>query len=110
MTETDVPLAPPFLGAPDHPSDSPLFPLGCLLITPAVLVHLSQHHLSALDYIARHQCGDWGDVDPEDKRQNDLSVSRGARILSAYLIAGQRVWIITEANRMATTLLFPSEY
>jgi hypothetical protein len=34
----------------------------------------------------------------------------GARILSAYEAVGKRVWIITEADRSAPTLLFLEEY
>jgi hypothetical protein len=33
------------------------------------------------------------------------------RILSAYRIArGVRIWVLTEADRSATTLLLPEEY
>jgi hypothetical protein len=33
------------------------------------------------------------------------------RILSAYVLCTEeRIWIITEADRSATTLLLPSEY
>ena len=35
----------------------------------------------------------------------------GERLLSAYTRGvGPRVWIITEADRSATTILLPSEY
>ena len=55
--------------------------------------------------------GDWGEVCMEDKAENELSVRRGSRILSAYqLHIGVQVWVITEADRSATTLLLPSEY
>ena len=64
----------------------------------------------AREYLLRHQCGDWGEVPPEDAAENEFATSHGLRILSAYVIAGARIWIITEADRSATTLLFPSEY
>ena len=51
-----------------------------------------------------------GDLDDEDEAENQLSIKQGFRILSAYTIAGERVWIITEADRSATTLMFASEY
>lgn len=55
--------------------------------------------------------GDWGDLDEEDRKENDLSVEEGFRILSAYeLYTGEKVWIITEADRSSTTILLPSEY
>ena len=63
------------------------------------------------DLIARHVTGDWGDLDDFDKAQNDAAVEDGGRIFSAYRIANDlRVWVITEADRSSTTVLFPSEY
>ena len=47
----------------------------------------------------------------EDKAENELSVREGFRILSAYrLRTGVKIWVITEADRSATTVLLPSEY
>jgi hypothetical protein len=55
--------------------------------------------------------GDWGDLDEEDRRENERSLEDGCRLLSAYhLRDGTKIWIITEADRSATTLLLPSEY
>ena len=88
----------------------PLFQLGMIVATPGVLAHLDRHEINAQAFIQRHQCGDWGSVPPEDAEENELSVKEGYRVLSSYDIAGERVWIITEADRSATTLLFPSEY
>ncbi|ARL15317.1 hypothetical protein [Burkholderia pseudomallei] len=88
----------------------PLFPLGQVVATRAVAVHLEQHRISAFPYLDRHVHGDWGSVPAEDAKANHLSVAHGARILSNYDIAGKYVWIITEADRRMTTLLFPSEY
>jgi hypothetical protein len=88
----------------------PLFSLGKILATPALLEHFEKHQINASDYLSRHVTGDFGELDEEDKAENRLSIEHGFRILSAYRIAGERVWIITEADRSATTLLFPSEY
>ena len=61
--------------------------------------------------IARHAQGDWGEVGEEDWAANDLALTDGGRLLSAYgLIDGTRIWIITEADRRATTALLPEEY
>nr|MBA2637786.1 hypothetical protein [Solirubrobacterales bacterium] len=55
--------------------------------------------------------GDWGEVDEEDKAANERSLKEGTRLLSAYhLKDGTKVWLITEADRSATTLLLPQEY
>ena len=55
--------------------------------------------------------GDWGDLEDEDKKENELSVKEGFRILSAYkLETDVKVWVITEWDRSVTTFLLPSEY
>jgi hypothetical protein len=64
----------------------------------------------------RHIKGDWGDVDEEDKQSNDQALKQGARLLSAYnddrfpQNGVATIWIITEADRSSTTILFPDEY
>ena len=59
----------------------------------------------------RHWNGDWGDLGDEDKQENELSLKEGFRLLSAYEAEGMpKIWIITEADRSATTILFPDEY
>ena len=88
----------------------PLFPLGQIEATRGLLTHLEREGIAADPYLDRHVRGDWGDVPPEDAEANRYAVLVGARILSSYQIAGERVWIITEADRSATTLLFPDEY
>jgi len=61
--------------------------------------------------LARHKLGDWGDLSIEDQVENELSLKAGYRLLSAYEAKGlPKIWIITEADRSVTTILFPSEY
>ncbi len=90
----------------------PLFPLGRLVATPGALAplrHAGEDLLPAL--LERHRSGDRGDVPPEDARENEFSVRYGGfRVLSSYRVAGERLWVITEADRSATTVLLPSEY
>ena len=89
----------------------PLFALGRILATPGALAALERFEVSGLALLSRHQRGDWGDVPPEDRKENDSSVKNGFRILSSYGIGeGTRIWIITEADRSVTTLLLPEEY
>ncbi len=89
----------------------PLFPLGQTVATPGALEALEEAGQSALEFLQRHQAGDWGIVPEEDKAENDYSVSRHLRILSAYeLNDGVKIWLITEADRSVTTVLLPSEY
>jgi len=42
---------------------------------------------------------------------NERALRCGMRILSAYALwTGDRIWIITEADRSVTTILTPEEY
>ena len=60
----------------------------------------------------RHICGDWGDMCDEDKDLNEDALRNGWRLMSSYTFwsTGEKIWIITEADRSATTILFPSDY
>jgi len=105
------------------------FPLGKLYATPGALSALAENGVSekpysvqyaddqasgialALPYVRRHAGGDWGDVDAEDRNANDEALKCGSRVLSAYELAtGERLWIITETDRSATTVLLSTEY
>jgi hypothetical protein len=86
-----------------------LFQPGQIVATPGAL-ELSDQGVQLMSYIGRHLRGDWGDLGDEDKQENNLSVSHGYRILSAYNTMAGRLWIITEADRSTTTLLLPEEY
>ncbi|HYM68871.1 MAG TPA: hypothetical protein VEZ44_04685 [bacterium] len=88
-----------------------LFPLGRVLATRGALCALQTANAEPLHYLARHVAGDWGDLDAEDRAANEHALCTGERLLSAYQLAdGQRLWLITEADRSATTILLPDEY
>jgi hypothetical protein len=62
-------------------------------------------------YLARHARCDWGDVDEDDRRENELSLNQRLRLFSVYHDrTGKKFWIITEADRSATTILLPEDY
>jgi hypothetical protein len=88
--------------------------LGRLLMTRGVNDLVADDEAFAkfvMSSLTRHQRGDWGELTDEDKQENDLSLKAGYRVLSAYEAKGlTKVWIITEADRSATTILFPDEY
>ena len=83
-----------------------LFSSGEILATPGAL----GLGVDLMPYLLRHLTGDWGDVDEFDKQQNDLAVKEGSRILSAYQTPAGKLWVLSEADRSATTLLLPDEY
>ena len=81
------------------------------MATPGAVEALEQAGQQPAEFLEKHQHGDWGVVPPEDVAENNLSVRKGFRILSAYLLSTEvKIWIITEADRSVTTLLLPSEY
>jgi hypothetical protein len=97
-------------GAPGE-RRGPLFELGQVVGTPGALQALTEAGQLPAELLTRHVTGDWGDLCDEDKEENALSVEQGFRILSAYeLNSGTKVWVITEADRSATTILLPDEY
>ena len=88
-----------------------MFELGQIVATPGALEALEKNQQAPFELVKRHVNHDWGDVSDEDKQENDFSVTHGFRILSAYQLKDStRIWIITEADRSATTILLPSEY
>ncbi len=88
------------------------FELGQLVATPAALELLGELEISPSYLLERHMAGDWGSVPKEDARENERSVKRGHRIVSSYPVGddGERIWIITEADRSSTCILLPEEY
>jgi len=87
------------------------FSLGRIVATPAALDALEHSGITETAMLRFHAAGSWGNVCPEDARANDRAVVHGDRILSAYdTPLGKTVWIITEADRSATTLLLPDDY
>jgi len=86
-----------------------MFGLGTIVATPGA-VDLAERGLNLTAYLNRHANGDWGDVDAHDKAANDAAIYDGTRILSSYKTEFGKLWIITEADRSATTFLLPDEY
>jgi hypothetical protein len=85
-------------------------PLGRVVATPGALNLLMDAGEDAFHYLARHATGDWGELCSFDRRQNERALREGARVLSSYPVGGERVWVITEADRSVTTILLPKEY
>ncbi len=87
------------------------FSPGEIVMTSGAVEAFRATNANPLRYLLRHLSGDWGELDPEDKRENEHRLEHGSRLLSAYQLPdGTRVWLITEADRSQTTFLLPEEY
>ncbi len=89
-----------------------LFDLGRVVATPGALALLATAGENPAELLDRHVRGDWGEVPPEDARDNERSLKYGWRVMSSYPVGegGEMVWVITEADRSSTCILLPSEY
>ena len=97
--------------AVEDKNPSPLFPMGLIMATPGAIKSMEEAGQDRTELLMRHVTGDWGDLGEEDKQENDFSVDKSLRIFSAYnLESGEKVYIITEADRSSTTILRPEEY
>ncbi len=89
----------------------PRFSLGQVVATPGALEALASSSQTPEEFLKRHIQGNWGDVCEDDKQANEAALLHGERLLSSYRTSKSvKLWIITEADRSATTLLLPEEY
>ncbi len=89
----------------------PRFRLGHVVATPAAIEALERAGVSALSLVSRHAACDWGECDSHDRQVNEDALSNGDRIFSVYVLpTGDRLWVITEADRSSTCLLQPNDY
>jgi hypothetical protein len=85
------------------------FESGRMLATPGAIEAIDPQDMAGA--VRRHLARDWGDCGPEDWAENDLALREGFRLFSVYHDRhGVKFWIITEADRSATTILLPEEY
>ena len=85
------------------------FQTGQIVITPNALSKLASDDI--LNALNRHVTGAWGDLNKDDKLENDIALEKGFRLLSVYhSAAGIKFWIITEADRRLTYVLLPEDY
>jgi hypothetical protein len=89
----------------------PRFSLGDVVITPGALAAFVAAGAYISPYLAQHQQGTWGNLDPHDIQANEHALQTGARLLSAYQLPdGTTIWVITEADRNSTCVLLPDDY
>ena len=100
------------------PQAGKALPLGRIVVSHGVHAEVATEVV--MDCLRRHRAGDWGSVSEGDRRRNDQALKTGEeRILSAFAIdpdlpcegrGSNTLWVITERDRSATTVLYPSEY
>jgi hypothetical protein len=88
--------------------------LGQIVLTRGVydwVIHNGEFAHFVNNSIKRHANGDSGNLPGEDEELNKLALKDGGRLFSAYEHWRlPKIWIITEADRSVTTVLFPDEY
>lgn len=98
--------------------DDVVLAAGKVVMTSGV-ANLVEADIEAVQYtmglLRRHVRGDWGEVDPSDKKVNDVALKYvdglpNGRVVSVYTVKDQQVFIITEQGRQSTTILLAEEY
>lgn len=87
-----------------------LFQTGQIVATRLALSHLEAHDMHPMQLVLRHVSGDYGDLCNADIQENIRALGRFRRILSAYYVGKEKIYVITEDDRSATTVLLASEY
>lgn len=93
----------------------PRFTLGRTYATSGVTRWAERHGIDLARYLRRHHCGDWGDLNPDDRQANEDALEHGDRIFSSYKIdsykiADRKIYIVTEHDRSMTTIMLSEEY
>jgi hypothetical protein len=78
--------------------------------TPGAITLMQQYAINPADLLDHHVTGDWDELCDEDRAENERAVCDGGRVFSAYGEGAARLWVITEADRSATTILRPEDY
>ncbi|MBA3423451.1 MAG: hypothetical protein ACR2HO_12745 [Rubrobacteraceae bacterium] len=86
-----------------------LFPLGKVVVTPGAHHAFKEAGEQLTPYLNRHASGDWSETDPDERRDNVSALDCGLAIRSTYYTSAGKLWILTEADRSATTILMPEE-
>jgi len=69
-----------------------------------------QFNKDVVKSVKRYCRSDFGDICEEDKKTNEEALKNGDRIVAVYKTCKGKIYIITEADRSATTVLFAEEY
>jgi hypothetical protein len=82
-----------------HASSKNRVPVDTAWKSPGDLAALRKAGQQPAEFLTRHVNREWCDLSAEDRKENDYSLERGFRLLSAYrTLAGDKLWIITESD------------
>jgi hypothetical protein len=82
--------------------------LGETYTTRGIVERLKHEQIHQL--FVRHATSDWGECYEEDAQENEEALVLGNRVMSMYSFEGERIYVITEADRSSTCILFGFEY
>lgn len=86
------------------------FRVGWIAITPGAHLALLESREDPRAFVFRHIQGDWGDLGPDGWADNEYALRHGEQLFSIYHTRhGRKLWVVTEGNRYATTILLPPE-
>lgn len=93
---------------------SKYFKVGRVVWTHTINAVVADNSFFAKDICAvmeRYCSKDWGDLSECDKKANDSAVIHtDDRIFASYNTSEGKIYVITEADRSVTTIMFASEY
>jgi hypothetical protein len=79
------------------------FDVGRVVITPAATAALEASGHTLADLLARHRCGDWGDVSDRECTVNERGLIEQFNLQSAYEVQrSRRLVVITNGPRTLT--------
>jgi hypothetical protein len=83
-----------------------LFTFSPLVATPARWPRLKDPASSRGNFLARYVNSDWGEVPPEDIKENNFSLKDGFHLISIYSLGNvARIWVLSKADRSVTDQL-----
>ena len=91
------------------------FTLGKLTATMKIATRMAgdhKFHAFVMRSLKQFADCDWGAISEFDQEQNREALLFGGRLLGAYIYEPdkKRIWIVTEADRSCTTVLYPEDY
>lgn len=85
-------------------------PLGAVFITPGAQALLDKAGVDPMELLLRHSRGDWGDIDEQDKEANHQALLTRNQVMSSYVLADGKCYVVTAPRGLNTTIYLPSEH